>query len=717
MEVLRNGKFSLPITGNQLHGLRNTSRNARNKHKLVDLTGAVGRDQVISVLEEFNILNHQLTNLEFPYPQLFALSELIIICTDTSIYEYKNGVVTLKFTTSSYHPWRLADFHEFLYLSNGAEAVKRDAYTQTYSVITSEEVPAANAICNYNGQVLINPNVVNGILFFTQTYGCSGSPWSVIDPSISTDEYSQVIKLNFMSMSELLRYGTHGSVAYFDTSASAQDKLENVYEITADSNYIYVGDISNNRIIKRSGNDLSYITMEYDFAVNSLHTSDSIEYLIDAGSYVYRRDKDTLARVDYHRNEILSVKDIASDENYIYFADAEASRISWFSKDALTYQGSFGHDKRWGDRINHIAYYNGFIYIAEDRFKRIVKVNASTYEIISMVGSLTYDNYPDDYYMEMRDMYADADYIYCCDEGGVHIHNLSDLTFNRFITLPDSGNGYGVVSVGSYIYIIDGYNSKLLKYNKSTFTFIDSIDYDEYDDDLYGLCTDGSYLYFCAYTAGDNRVYKIDIATFTEDSFYNDIASHFGSSDDCCVDGTYVYVSNQDNGYHRIDKATMSYVDEIDLSLPRTYQGIVNGTTMYLTTAVNGYTDSCVHTIDLTSNTVIDESPALYQGDSNFIMAPNFIAVNSTYIFTANPYYHYDDTLVKVFNKSDKSYVTAIDIGESINGLTANDNFLFIHKAYSDGNSTLIKKSASLPFTTIADLPTYFGSAITLINI
>ena len=49
--------------------------------------------------------------------------------------------------------WSAVDFYSYAYLSNGKVAVVRDYGTGKYSITT--DLPTANCILNYNGQVVI----------------------------------------------------------------------------------------------------------------------------------------------------------------------------------------------------------------------------------------------------------------------------------------------------------------------------------------------------------------------------------------------------------------------------------------------------------------------------------------------------------------------------------------------------------------------------------
>lgn len=156
MEIFRNGKFSHMISGDQLsRGLRYSKRLPRNNNMMTECSGAIGRDNILHIIEEFNRINTNAITDSFPYPQLFVLNEVIVVCSSTTLYEWFNGALVTKFTATSEqvgHTWKVADYHSTLYLSNGKITVVKDPKLKTYSVST---YPIATGICNYNGQLII----------------------------------------------------------------------------------------------------------------------------------------------------------------------------------------------------------------------------------------------------------------------------------------------------------------------------------------------------------------------------------------------------------------------------------------------------------------------------------------------------------------------------------------------------------------------------------
>lgn len=136
--------------------------NVRNQPLLVEAIGCVPENGVLKALDSFSALSISgvsgLSGVSFPYPQLFVLSDVTIVCSSTEIYEYNGSTFTSKISgLTAGTTWSCVDFKSFIYFTNGKVAVKKSpasgAYTQT------ADLPYAVAACNINGQVLIgSPN-------------------------------------------------------------------------------------------------------------------------------------------------------------------------------------------------------------------------------------------------------------------------------------------------------------------------------------------------------------------------------------------------------------------------------------------------------------------------------------------------------------------------------------------------------------------------------
>ena len=155
MEVLRNGKFTITLGSRDLaRGLRKKSKNPRDVHAMTTLTGLVSKDGVLTAMNTPTRIDTSVITDTFPYPQIFVLSNYILICDSTKIYTYNGSSMTLVYTASQAgSTWKCIDFIEFLLMTNNDIVVQRSASSGTFTEVT--DIPEASALCNYNGQVLL----------------------------------------------------------------------------------------------------------------------------------------------------------------------------------------------------------------------------------------------------------------------------------------------------------------------------------------------------------------------------------------------------------------------------------------------------------------------------------------------------------------------------------------------------------------------------------
>ena len=155
MHITRDGGFTFEIDSEDLSkGLRPSKHSPRNEKFLTECTGAIGYEKSLQAIEDMSdlLVDTSLITDGFPYPQIFVFTRHIIICGETNIYELVGGSLNLKITVAACIRWSAVDFHEFIYLSNGAVSVIRNASNGIYSL---SSLPTNSTICNFNGQVMI----------------------------------------------------------------------------------------------------------------------------------------------------------------------------------------------------------------------------------------------------------------------------------------------------------------------------------------------------------------------------------------------------------------------------------------------------------------------------------------------------------------------------------------------------------------------------------
>lgn len=180
MELSSKGAFSLTIESDKLkRGLRPSRRTPRNMGYLVKAQGAVGRDGVLQSIEDLEFLDTSLVGEDFPYPQIFVFTNMIIVCGATRIYELVSGSLVLKYTATRIgSTWTAVDFFDYVYMSNGVDAVIRDSASKTYSISYTQ--PYCTAMCNYNGQVVVggsgsDAGELNSVFSATSDVSCTVS--------------------------------------------------------------------------------------------------------------------------------------------------------------------------------------------------------------------------------------------------------------------------------------------------------------------------------------------------------------------------------------------------------------------------------------------------------------------------------------------------------------------------------------------------------------
>ena len=161
MIVLPDGSFTFNIEAGELvRGLRPSQHTPRNMRYLSSAVGAIGYDEVIKSVQNLNdlLIDTDIIADGFPFPQLFTLPRMIIVCGVSQVYEYILGVLTLKATVAPSSTWTVVSFHHYVYMSNSKVALVRDPNSGEYS--ETEEFPSASSICDFNGQVIVgSPNV------------------------------------------------------------------------------------------------------------------------------------------------------------------------------------------------------------------------------------------------------------------------------------------------------------------------------------------------------------------------------------------------------------------------------------------------------------------------------------------------------------------------------------------------------------------------------
>lgn len=151
-------EFTVLFRKGFIKGLRNTKQNPRPEEALVESQGAIPEFGVTRAIED--IRTNQLPNagvsFTFPYPQIFTLTYVTVVCGRTTIYEQVGGAlvpVIQGLTPGS--TWTIADYGRYIILTNGPVLVTRDADSGEWTTFSDCSIPNCLCLCDINGQLLI----------------------------------------------------------------------------------------------------------------------------------------------------------------------------------------------------------------------------------------------------------------------------------------------------------------------------------------------------------------------------------------------------------------------------------------------------------------------------------------------------------------------------------------------------------------------------------
>lgn len=152
-------------------GLRASADNARNNQALYICQGAYPEDDILRAYQDIRPYQIDTADLGavFPFPQIFILNQLTLVCDIDTIYEYKNytfEVILLNVPAGS--TWSVADYGDFIILTNGNCLVVRDAATKAFAVYNVCDIPQCVCLCDLNGQLIVGAPGTNVAVGFTK---------------------------------------------------------------------------------------------------------------------------------------------------------------------------------------------------------------------------------------------------------------------------------------------------------------------------------------------------------------------------------------------------------------------------------------------------------------------------------------------------------------------------------------------------------------------
>jgi len=136
-------------------GLRNEGVEPFKDHRLVELKNLRPSEFGLRPVE--TLTNPFSATFVWPFPQMMLLRELRLMCTETAIYTCDSSwspTVAIDSLVAG-GMWHVADFGQFVLLTNGSQIVQRHGSTGVWSSFTSTSaIPAMNTMCAFKGRVV-----------------------------------------------------------------------------------------------------------------------------------------------------------------------------------------------------------------------------------------------------------------------------------------------------------------------------------------------------------------------------------------------------------------------------------------------------------------------------------------------------------------------------------------------------------------------------------
>jgi hypothetical protein len=151
-------EFSFTFDKGLKVGLRANKRNPRGQEALIKAQGVIPEDGALCALEDISSqqIDTSALNCTFPYPQIFTLTQLTLVCTPTEIYQYESGVLTLLYTCATAgYTWTFADYGNYIVLTNGNHIVIREGLSGDWTEQSDSAIPLCACLCDVNGQLIV----------------------------------------------------------------------------------------------------------------------------------------------------------------------------------------------------------------------------------------------------------------------------------------------------------------------------------------------------------------------------------------------------------------------------------------------------------------------------------------------------------------------------------------------------------------------------------
>lgn len=137
-------------------GLRASEHNPRNSGALIQADGVLVEAAELFNIEELTQFDiSDIEDCSFPFPQCFRLRNWVLVCTPTKIYTYNGSSLSLVYSGEEGSTWTVADFYNYLVMTNGKELVVLDPETGNWSKYLDCLIPNCLCLCDVNGQIFV----------------------------------------------------------------------------------------------------------------------------------------------------------------------------------------------------------------------------------------------------------------------------------------------------------------------------------------------------------------------------------------------------------------------------------------------------------------------------------------------------------------------------------------------------------------------------------
>lgn len=148
-------------------GLRNSPKTSKRAEVLIKSDGFIPENNILRTLTLMDDFGAEL-DCDWPFPQMFTLQGITLVCTPTVIYDYNDGsLVELFVADAAGTTWSVGDFWPYVIMTNGLYIVQRNPETGVWGASESCDIPFCVCLCEANGQIIMGgpeTRITSGVL-------------------------------------------------------------------------------------------------------------------------------------------------------------------------------------------------------------------------------------------------------------------------------------------------------------------------------------------------------------------------------------------------------------------------------------------------------------------------------------------------------------------------------------------------------------------------